>query len=54
MGLSSLMSKERVEVNIDESNEITKSLRKKEDKGESLTQSYAEVVKNGSKGKELQ
>ena len=53
MGLSSLTSKERVAVNIDESNEIMNSWKKKEVKGESLTQSYAEVVKNGSKGKEL-
>ena len=46
-GLSSLTSKERVEVNIDGSNKFTKSLRKEEDKRDySLGRSHAEVVKN--------
>ena len=55
MGLSSLTSKERVEVNIDGSNEFTKSLRKKEDKRDySLVRIYAEVFKNDLQGKELE
>ena len=38
---------ETVEVNIDGSNEYTKSLKKKEDKRDySLIRTYAEVVKN--------
>ena len=47
MGLSSLMTKERAEVNIDGSNEFTESLRKKEVKRNySSVRTYAEVFKN--------
>ena len=47
MGLSSLTSKVHAEVNIDRSNEFTKSLMKKEGKRDySLVRRYAEVIES--------